>query len=529
MVERCTLTCFDSFNLQFQPNVLDLLYCHSSEPSDADSALKFHEELVACISNFPEFKFYYTWLRASVYNETITLASAKDLLLKTLESIAPLCNHEDALVQFKLVLDKCRADKLLSDEDSYRLDNRAELKRIQYSDFMIDMMAAITSNTQRLDGLDGTVEAMMKNIGALDSNIRGLQGSLEYKMRMEAGASMIKAVLNAVSFGVAGEIAELAAIVFNKVVDFGDTSHMFQIIQDSAQDPEEGEQLAADLQTGVQLASGLVDASTQEATDRKLKQALQERKAFVAIGFVATAMHPLVPPEPSVPEFGTPGFKIWKEAIFNEEQEDPELELHCSVKFGDKETLESFLSGMSAEKISRTDSQGRTATDLAAYTGQPEFVVLLEEQHGIPLKRLHRSKMKIMVAKRSKHAKRYLKYIEDSVSPVEVPGKFEMWEDAIFKEDSEHEDLGLHSSVKFSDKEELTLLLASMPEETMTKIDSRGRTATDLAAFTGQTDMVALLEEHGVRFSKHTSKMKAIARKRSKFLKEYKKFIWEMV
>ena len=116
----------------------------------------------------------------------------------------------------------------------------------------------------------------------------------------------------------------------------------------------------------------------------------------------------------------------------------------------------------------------------------------------------------------------------------------------MFDETTEDSQLWLHQAVKYSDMDTLIeLLTSSSPKsnpqndqdnqeqdsESIQKCpdvnvkDSQHRTATDLAALTGQLDFVQALKQQGGRFGLYAGKMYSIAKKRSRQVEAYRKHI----
>ena len=98
-----------------------------------------------------------------------------------------------------------------------------------------------------------------------------------------------------------------------------------------------------------------------------------------------------------------------------------------------------------------------------------------------------------------------------------------IYKDAILVEEDEVK-YDLHAAVKYGDKELLqdALALANGEDTAVNIKDSNGRTPLDLAALTGQLDLMALLREHGGRFEfKSGARMRAVARRRSEFVTTY--------
>lgn len=97
---------------------------------------------------------------------------------------------------------------------------------------------------------------------------------------------------------------------------------------------------------------------------------------------------------------------------------------------------------------------------------------------------------------------------KDSILPIEDEAKLEM-----------------HAAVKYGDGDLLRDLVqdCSGRKSILNAIDSRGRTPADLAALTGQTDLMNfLVQESGGSFAfKSGARMRAIARRRAPFVNQY--------
>jgi hypothetical protein len=114
--------------------------------------------------------------------------------------------------------------------------------------------------------------------------------------------------------------------------------------------------------------------------------------------------------------------------------------------------------------------------------------------------------------------------LEDSSEPATGGSKFDMFPDAALNE-KEEEEFPLHSCVKFGF---LDFLEKELQKETtvVNAIDSRGRTALDLAALTGQLTLVTRLRNAGGIFQyKNGPRMLALANNRSKEMDKYLKCV----
>jgi len=427
-----------------------LLGQEALEIHDAVDAYEFHKTLVSAVTNLPELKCYYTFLATNVQQGLISHARATKLLEQVLQKLTQCCTTEDAFVAFEMILRKGVADGYIVEEDAVRYNNRAEVKRLEHAEFILDMKRAIEDNASRIQGLEGAVDMVRSNITTLDHNIRQvnqqqtqMKSALAFKLKVEGCVSMVRACLNAVSFGMAGELANVISLVFHRVVDFGDVAHLKTVIQASCAGDSgrglQGDQLLDDLDKGVAWANETLDTATAdlaegELAESKLVQALKNGSPLAVVGFAATMARSIetksmggTGDDKTVSEFSTSmasssqaEFTIWPDALFDEEMEDPELELHTAVKFSDEDELKKIVKSMMEEgdkegMINRQDSQGRTAMDLASLTGQVKLMHILKKE---PTAKFHfkaAAKMKKIAEVRSSKLEKYKQYVLDSL------------------------------------------------------------------------------------------------------------------
>lgn len=174
---------------------------------------------------------------------------------------------------------------------------------------------------------------------------------------------MVKACLNAVSFGIAGEFTQLFALVMNRIVDFGDSVHIVKVIDSSSTssgNPQEGIAMKENFHMGVNIAGTVLDGASSLKVDNEMTKAIQEGRVLVAIGFAATIVHPsnvnsqhgftsnptthIVPSAVSDAPLSQRAevadddaeFELWPDAVFDDDTEDDNLELHSAVKYSDR-------------------------------------------------------------------------------------------------------------------------------------------------------------------------------------------------
>ncbi|CAJ1948218.1 unnamed protein product [Cylindrotheca closterium] len=104
---------------------------------------------------------------------------------------------------------------------------------------------------------------------------------------------------------------------------------------------------------------------------------------------------------------------IFPDAVLSDVDE-ASFPLHCAVKYGDLDVIKDVLQDISNEDEKNTiDSNGRTAIDLAALTGQMQVLKLLADngcKHERP-----KPKMIAICKKRSDLSKKYLEQVNDSL------------------------------------------------------------------------------------------------------------------
>jgi hypothetical protein len=249
-------------------------------------------------------------------------------------------------------------------------------------------------------------------------------------------------------------------IFTNGIIDFGDAAHIIKVIDQSANacgNPQEGETMKEDFKRGATLATFSLEGVASMEVDSEIERAIREGRALVAIGFAATIVQQPIAatrphhrvPSPAIPlpssqqTRSPPGgttsgttttpqehpsktteggkgddveFVIWPDAVFDDDDEEDRLALHFAVKYSDTETLTEELESMSpiGGCGDKTDSQGRTALDLAALTGQMELMPMLEKA-GVKHKKSNKPKMRVTAKKRSPNVEAYKRYILDSL------------------------------------------------------------------------------------------------------------------
>lgn len=178
-------------------------------------------------------------------------------------------------------------------------------------------------------------------------------------------------------------------------------------------------------------------------------------------------------------------FTQWQDAELNIEEERL-LPIHAAVAFGDKEALEKALAdaNISADEI---DSRGRTGMDLTALTGQLDLLRMIKEKGGI-FRYKNEPRMWATARKRESLCGKYLAHVRESVKL-----------DKLVLGETEEDELPLHAAIKFGNKACLENYLEA-GGAAINQVDSQGRTAMDLAALTGQVELLKIIKEKGGTF-----------------------------
>ena len=114
-----------------------------------------------------------------------------------LSKTAQTLTCSDSIAHFKLILSKLKDDGVITKLESKKLDSIAEDNKTLNLPFIKDMHRAIQSNTARIEGLEANLES-------LNESINELKRGMKRKLAVESSVGLVGAVLNAISFGIAG-------------------------------------------------------------------------------------------------------------------------------------------------------------------------------------------------------------------------------------------------------------------------------------------------------------------------------------
>jgi ankyrin repeat protein len=255
-----------------------------------------------------ELRVFYTFLRSCVARQVLLVGEARTSLGKALTKMAKTCSSHDDLVTYKIVLSKCRKDKMITESNFHAFDNQAEVKLMEQAEFYLmghanfyldihscNMTWAIRHNTAGIRGLEGTVGVLKNNIRDLHQQIRQVNDSVEkvktafrHKKKVEGAVSFVSAILNIASFNLRHGVD----MIFNRIVDFGDAAHIREVIAIEA-NPQEANAFAESFQAGVDIAREATKCTGALLIQRKLDVAIRKNanNPLLLLGITATFVH----------------------------------------------------------------------------------------------------------------------------------------------------------------------------------------------------------------------------------------------
>ena len=210
-------------------------------------------ELVELIEDVYQMKFLYTMVKFAFRSGEINAQDHSKYIKNALSKTAQTVTCSDSIAHFKLILSKSKDDGVITQLESNKLDNIAEDNKTLNLPFIKDMHKAIQNNTARIEGLEANLESLNKSINELK---RGMKR----KLAVESSVGLVGAVLNAISFGVAGFALQGAmATTIGNIVDFGDYKHI-QTVVNCSNDRE----LVDDFKRGKSLAENIRDSEIKD-------------------------------------------------------------------------------------------------------------------------------------------------------------------------------------------------------------------------------------------------------------------------
>jgi ankyrin repeat protein len=422
------------------------------------------ENLHQHVGNVHEMKIFYTLTMYCQRHNYIDEQAVRSLLPRALAKAAETCIHEDAIVIFKIILEKANKDKWIDQKTFYRLDNRGEVKRMEHAPFIKDIQESIRVHASLINNLEQDIQQMKNAIVAIQSDIHNvctavtqIKGHLLRRQQVETTVAFISLVVNAVTFGVGGELVNAFGKLSSSVVDFGDLDHVLNEMNMHIDYPDGNQEMINGLagpdpqdamrELKKRFLAG-VDLVGKQLIDGNLDRLLKEDNGMMILGVNAALGAPSATTHqtteektgaefPQVPAMivtssdqdtycsdtvisnATSVLPIFPDVVLSDTDERM-LPLHEAIAFGDKEVVEELLEDLKTNggNVNALDSQGRTAQDLAALTGQLELVRLISKsggKHEIKSK----TKMKIIAEARAPKTEQYLQYARRSLTAMD--------------------------------------------------------------------------------------------------------------
>jgi len=191
-------------------------------------------ELISIIEDIHQVKFIYTLIRGAYRLGYIEEDKYVQYVISALECAARSTTCADAVVIFKLLLDKAEEDGIIGKAKKYKLDREAEVTHTSNAPFVKDLWERIQGLEMRVEGLEARTERLEACFQDMHLCLVKLQKGIIFKHKVDVVTGMMSSVLNAISFGVLGSATSGAMqLALNNIVDFGDISHVQEVVKNS--------------------------------------------------------------------------------------------------------------------------------------------------------------------------------------------------------------------------------------------------------------------------------------------------------
>lgn len=382
------------------------------EPDTLSMHLKL-AALAPLIEEVHQMKIYYTLVATCCRLGLIEQFDAAQLIEKGLTTSYKTCINHEITPIYQLILKKAQDDKYVTDQKFYELNNRAMEEVIMHSDRIQNIVQAIRANTANIKGLEA-------NLAAVTNAVNSIKKGLQCKQRKQAVLGFTSMVLNVLCMGV----GESLLACLDSIVDFGDISHLETIIE-AAQDSEflqylnEGIDIANDPNEALESALGdgnhplvILCASAVLVQDFQDVQEAFQIEVDAKAPAQATSQAPTQATAQATSQATSQATAMFNDAMLSV-AEEAVLPLHAAVKYSDRELLEERIQQVQAN-INVVDSQGRTAMDMAALTGQIELMNLIKNNGG-ECKLQDLIRMRAIARARADYAENYRAQIQASL------------------------------------------------------------------------------------------------------------------
>ncbi|KAL7466713.1 hypothetical protein ACHAXS_007029, partial [Conticribra weissflogii] len=161
-------------------------------------------QLVKLMEDLHSTKLFYTVVASLLRTGVLTEEQSSLHISAALEKSVELCTGAVEVADFKLILEKAEFDGHIDRKNMHLLDNQAERNAVFTDRRFVNLMEAVKSNTERIKGLEANVEA-------INNSVNAIRKGLKHKMKVEAVVGFLSATINAISFGVGGNILTATA------------------------------------------------------------------------------------------------------------------------------------------------------------------------------------------------------------------------------------------------------------------------------------------------------------------------------
>lgn len=269
-------------------------------------------ELIPNIRNIYDTKMMYTYISIlHRISEVITIEDRKHYTRAILLHMAQITSDTKSISMYKITLKKALHDKLIDELTFHEYEQIAQENTMSNAQFIKDIHNELKSVSIRInfledkiDFLENTVDCIQNQVDSIENTVTRICDSVNIiqdaflkNMKVKAVTGCMAAILNAVSFGVAGSALEGAASsVMSSIVDFSDITHIKEILEQ-----------AEDAETKDALKSGetmlkIMEVEAQRKFDKVVLEQMEtvvggnKQSPIVNATIVATAMNATASP-----------------------------------------------------------------------------------------------------------------------------------------------------------------------------------------------------------------------------------------
>eukprot|EP00957_Ditylum_brightwellii_P037146 2811813-Ditylum_brightwellii.AAC.1 len=167
-------------------------------------------------------KLLYTCINCLFNTNTINQEDCKRNISGSLKKVSSPSTCHEAITVFKQLLDKAKQDGIISDHKYYSFESDAVVTHVGAVPFVREIWKSIHNIQTRIVVLENRVDVLENRVDGLDSKVKTLeQKGIHRKQKIEGITGMMSAVINGLSFGIAGSLFQGAmGAVISDIVDF---------------------------------------------------------------------------------------------------------------------------------------------------------------------------------------------------------------------------------------------------------------------------------------------------------------------